>query len=132
MEFQIFDLFQGVVAELGHEREAVVAGGLNPSARAGSPTGSWMGRPPRPPPREPLGVGDRATASLSPFNSNEYGECHDAAFKLRAVPVNLNYQYVADELHYHFRGRGARRADPRPGSPIGWTRPAMGWIKDVG
>ena len=30
-----------------------------------------------------------------------------AAFKLRAVPINVNYRYVADELRYLLRRRRA-------------------------
>ena len=34
------------------------------------------------------------------YNSNEYLESQFAAFKLRAVPVNINYRYLDDELLY--------------------------------
>jgi fatty-acyl-CoA synthase len=34
------------------------------------------------------------------YNSNEYLESQFAAFKLRAVPVNINYRYLDDELFY--------------------------------
>ena len=34
------------------------------------------------------------------YNAPEYLETTFAAFKLRAVPVNVNYRYLADELHY--------------------------------
>ena len=34
------------------------------------------------------------------YNSNEYLESQYAAFKLRAVPVNINYRYLDDELLY--------------------------------
>ncbi|MEO8602394.1 MAG: acyl-CoA synthetase [bacterium] len=34
------------------------------------------------------------------YNCNEYLNTCFAAMKLRAVPVNVNYRYVADELHY--------------------------------
>jgi 3-oxocholest-4-en-26-oate---CoA ligase len=34
------------------------------------------------------------------YNSNEYLEALVGAFKARAVGVNVNYRYVADELHY--------------------------------
>ena len=34
------------------------------------------------------------------YNGNEYVEGLLAAFKLRAVPVNVNYRYLADELVY--------------------------------
>jgi fatty-acyl-CoA synthase len=34
------------------------------------------------------------------YNGNEYLESQFAAFKLRAVPVNINYRYLDDELLY--------------------------------
>jgi acyl-CoA synthetase (AMP-forming)/AMP-acid ligase II len=37
------------------------------------------------------------------YNSTEFIECMLAAFKVRAVPVNVNYRYVADELRSLFR-----------------------------
>lgn len=46
------------------------------------------------------GVGRDTKVALYLFNANEYLEACLAAFKLRAVPVNVNYRYLADELHY--------------------------------
>ena len=52
-----------------------------------------------------------------------------AAYKIRAVPINVNYRYVADELAYLFANaelralvleaalRPAGRLDPGPGCP---------------
>jgi 3-oxocholest-4-en-26-oate---CoA ligase len=37
------------------------------------------------------------------YNSTEFLECMLAAFKVRAVPVNVNYRYVAGELRSLFR-----------------------------
>ncbi|HXM58241.1 MAG TPA: acyl-CoA synthetase [Candidatus Dormibacteraeota bacterium] len=37
------------------------------------------------------------------YNSTEFLECMLAAFKIRAVPVNVNYRYVAGELRSLFR-----------------------------
>src|SRR5258708_9392220 len=36
-------------------------------------------------------------------NGSEFLECMLAAFKIRAVPVNVNYRYVAGELRSLFR-----------------------------
>ncbi len=36
------------------------------------------------------------------YNGNEWVEAQFAAWKLRAVPVNVNYRYVEDELRYLF------------------------------
>ena len=46
------------------------------------------------------GVGAGTHVGLYLYNRHEYLECMLAAFKLRAVPINLNYRYVADELRY--------------------------------
>ena len=45
-----------------------------------------------------IGAGDHV--AIDCYNSIEYLESMLAAFKLRAVPVNVNYRYVADELRY--------------------------------
>ena len=47
-----------------------------------------------------LGVGPGTKVAMYLYNANEYVETTFAAAKLRAVPVNVNYRYLADELHY--------------------------------
>lgn len=47
-----------------------------------------------------LGVGPDQHVGLYLYNRPEYLEAMLAAFKLRAVPINLNYRYVASELRY--------------------------------
>jgi acyl-CoA synthetase (AMP-forming)/AMP-acid ligase II len=46
------------------------------------------------------GVGPGDHVALYLYNSTEYIEGMLAAFKLRAVPINVNYRYVEEELHY--------------------------------
>jgi len=46
------------------------------------------------------GVGAGSKVAMYLFNCNEYLETCFAAMKLCAVPVNVNYRYLADELHY--------------------------------
>src|SRR6185295_10803831 len=46
------------------------------------------------------GVAHDTKVALYLYNANEYLEGCLAAFKLRAVPVNVNYRYLADELLY--------------------------------
>src|SRR5258708_2691606 len=48
----------------------------------------------------PHGVGAGDHVALYLYNSTEYLEGMLAAFKLRAVPINVNYRYVEDELRY--------------------------------
>jgi acyl-CoA synthetase (AMP-forming)/AMP-acid ligase II len=45
-----------------------------------------------------VGVGDKV--AIYGYNSNEWIEAQWAAWKLRAVPVNVNYRYVEGELTY--------------------------------
>ena len=47
-----------------------------------------------------IGAGDHVALYLQ--NGVEYLEGMLAAFKIRAVPVNVNYRYVEEELHYLF------------------------------
>lgn len=49
---------------------------------------------------EGLGVGPGVHVGLYLENCPEYVEAMLACFKLRAVPINVNYRYVAGELRY--------------------------------
>ena len=51
-----------------------------------------------------IGRGDHVGVQLA--NGTEYLEAMLAAFKLRAVPVNINYRYVARELEQLFLDAG--------------------------
>jgi len=101
MTFQLADLWEGVVDELGDEREAVVARGdsgerrlthrgLDERANRLAHHLAAVG----------VGPGDRVACHL--HNGTEFVEALLACFKLRAVPFNLNHRYVAEELRYHF------------------------------
>jgi acyl-CoA synthetase (AMP-forming)/AMP-acid ligase II len=46
------------------------------------------------------GLGPDAKIGMYLYNGNEYLEAQYAGFKLRGVPVNVNYRYLDDELHY--------------------------------
>ena len=46
------------------------------------------------------GLGQGSKVASYCYNSNEYSEGVYATFKLRAVPVNVNYRYLEDELAY--------------------------------
>jgi fatty-acyl-CoA synthase len=46
------------------------------------------------------GLGLDAKFGLYLYNSNEYLEAQFAGFKARAVPVNVNYRYLGEELRY--------------------------------
>ncbi len=49
---------------------------------------------------EERGVGPGDKVALYLFNAPEYLETVFAALKLRAIPVNVNYRYLSDELRY--------------------------------
>ncbi|HEX9258398.1 MAG TPA: AMP-binding protein, partial [Acidimicrobiales bacterium] len=46
------------------------------------------------------GLGPDAKVGLYLYNCNEYNEAQLGAFKMRGVPVNVNYRYLDDELWY--------------------------------
>jgi 3-oxocholest-4-en-26-oate---CoA ligase len=46
------------------------------------------------------GVGAGAKVSLFMYNSNEFMESQFGVFKMRGVPINVNYRYLDDELWY--------------------------------
>ncbi len=46
------------------------------------------------------GLGPDSKIGLYLYNGNEYLEAQFGAFKMRAVPVNVNYRYLDDELRY--------------------------------
>ncbi len=46
------------------------------------------------------GVGERQHVAVYAYNCMEFVETMLAAFKLRAVPINVNFRYVEDELVY--------------------------------
>ncbi|MDQ1535378.1 MAG: 3-oxocholest-4-en-26-oate---CoA ligase [Actinomycetota bacterium] len=54
------------------------------------------------------GIGPGEHVAVYLYNSVEYLETMLAAFKLRAVPINVNYRYVEDELRYLFTDCDAR------------------------
>ena len=46
------------------------------------------------------GLGPDSKIGLYLYNGNEYLEAHYAAFKMRGVPINVNYRYMDEELWY--------------------------------
>ena len=48
------------------------------------------------------GIGERDHVAVYAYNSIEFVETMLACFKIRAVPINVNYRYVEDELRYLF------------------------------
>jgi fatty-acyl-CoA synthase len=46
------------------------------------------------------GLGPDSKIGLFLYNGNEYLEAHYGAFKMRGVPINVNYRYMDEELWY--------------------------------
>jgi len=94
--FNIADLFE-MVADKVPSRDALVCGAQRASyglleQRANQLAHHLSGR----------GIGPGDHVGLYLYNCNEYLEGMLACFKLRAVPINVNYRYVQDELEYIF------------------------------
>ncbi len=96
MEFNIADIFESVVA-VAKDREALVCGDrrltydeLNTQANQLASTLQARG----------IKAGDHIGVHM--HNSAEFVIALLATLKLRAVPINVNYRYVADELRYIF------------------------------
>jgi acyl-CoA synthetase (AMP-forming)/AMP-acid ligase II len=92
--WNLADLFEGVVQRVG-TREAVVAGPLRLSyaeldERADRLASVLI--------EHGVGPGDRVGIALR--NGHEHLEALIAAYKLRAVPFNVNYRYTAAEMTY--------------------------------
>jgi 3-oxocholest-4-en-26-oate---CoA ligase len=54
------------------------------------------------------GVGPGDTVAIDLYNCNEYLETFFAALKIRAVPANVNYRYLHEELRHLLHQAGAR------------------------
>ena len=94
MEFNLADLWELVVDTVGHH-EAVVDGDRRFSYSDLELRANRLAHH-----LASLGVGPGDHVALYLHNCVEYLEGMIAAFKLRAVPINVNYRYVADELKY--------------------------------
>ena len=94
--FNLADMFE-LVADKVPEREALVCGEGRATyaqleTRANQLAHYLAG--------QGVGAGDHVGLYL--YNCNEYIEAMMACFKLRAVPINVNYRYVREELLYIF------------------------------
>jgi 3-oxocholest-4-en-26-oate---CoA ligase len=94
MHFQLADLFEAIADRLP-ERTALVCGEQRRSfaeleIRANGLAHALAARG--------VGAGDHVGLYLP--NCAEYVEAMIACFKIRAVPINVNFRYVAEELRY--------------------------------
>ncbi|MBZ0252607.1 MAG: AMP-binding protein, partial [Candidatus Methylomirabilis sp.] len=98
MVFNIADLLESVVDAVPEDRLAVVAGDRRLTyrdfdARANRFAHFLLSQ----------GVGPGDHVGLHLFNGSEFLEAMYGCFKVRAVPLNINYRYVAEELRYLFK-----------------------------
>ncbi|MCU1430747.1 MAG: acyl-CoA synthetase, partial [Actinomycetia bacterium] len=96
MEFNLADLFE-CVADHVAERLAIVSGDRRLTYRDLDERATRLAHA-----LTDLGVRSGEPVGCYMTNSPEYVETMLAAYKLRAVPVNVNYRYAADELAYLF------------------------------
>ncbi len=94
MQFNLADIFESVVDVIG-DREALIADGRRLTyaeldARANQLAHHLTA--------QGVGVGDHVGCHLK--NGTEYLEAMIACFKIRAVPINVNFRYVEEELRY--------------------------------
>ena len=102
MELNLADLWERVVDEIPHH-EALVCGDRRLSYAATDERANRLAHH-----LGALGVGAGDHVALYLYNGTEYLEGMLAALKLRAVPINVNYRYGADELRYLLADADAR------------------------
>jgi acyl-CoA synthetase (AMP-forming)/AMP-acid ligase II len=90
--FNLSELFEQV-ADAIPAREAIVAGERRLSYAQLDERATRLAQALR-----SRGIGPGDPVGLMLMNGSEYPEAMLAAFKLRAVPINVNYRYVASEL----------------------------------
>src|SRR5712692_1635222 len=94
MHYNLADLWEKVVDTVP-EHEALVCGDLRFSYAEADQRSNRLAHPLA---AQGIGAGDHVALYL--YNGVEYVEGMIAAFKLRAVPINVNYRYVEEELRY--------------------------------
>jgi acyl-CoA synthetase (AMP-forming)/AMP-acid ligase II len=102
MEFNLADLWERVVDTVP-THEALVCGTRRLTYEAADARANQLAHA-----LAARGIGPGDHVALYLYNGTEYLEAMLAAFKLRAVPVNVNYRYVEDELRYLLDDADAR------------------------
>ncbi len=92
--YNLSDLFQ-IVVETKPDDEALVCGERRLTYRQleerATKLALWL---------RGKGIGAGDTVGIHAFNCTEYVEICLAAFKLKAIPVNVNFRYTAEEARY--------------------------------
>ena len=94
MKWHFADVFE-TVAALVPDNIALVNGEVRRTWREYEDRGARVARA-----LADAGLGPDSKVGLYGYNSNEYLEAQFGVFKLRAIPVNVNYRYVEHELLY--------------------------------
>jgi 3-oxocholest-4-en-26-oate---CoA ligase len=94
--FNIADLLEHAV-DLAPDREAVVCGDRRVTFAELEQRANRLAHH-----LAAQGIGPESKVGIYSLNSVEFVETMFALFKLRAVPININYRYVEDELAYIF------------------------------
>jgi len=94
MEANLATLWEALADRLG-DREALICGKTRRSWRAYDDRAARLAAA-----FADAGLSVHSKVGLFLYNSNEYLEAQFAAYKLRAVPVNINYRYLDEELLY--------------------------------
>jgi len=96
VEFNLADLYESVAARVP-EREAVVWRDIRLTYRQLDERANRLAHG-----FEGMGLGASDHVGVFMYSRPEYLETMVAAYKIRAVPINVNYRYVAEELAYLF------------------------------
>jgi acyl-CoA synthetase (AMP-forming)/AMP-acid ligase II len=104
MHYNLADLWEKVVDTVP-EHEALVCGDLRFSYAEADRRANRLAHHLA---ARGIGAGDHVALYL--YNGVEYVEGMLAAFKLRAVPINVNYRYVEEELRYLLDDSDAKAA----------------------
>ena len=96
MEFNLADLFEAVVDAVP-DRTAVIAGDRRLTFRGLDERANRVAHYLR-----DVGVLPGQHVGIYSYNRAEWAETMIGCYKARAVPINVNYRYVVDELRYLF------------------------------
>jgi acyl-CoA synthetase (AMP-forming)/AMP-acid ligase II len=102
VQFNLADLWERVVDEIP-DHEALVCGERRLTYHQADERATRLAHHLE---AQGIGAGDHVAIYL--YNGTEYLETMLAAFKLRAVPINVNYRYGEDELRYLLDDADAR------------------------
>jgi 3-oxocholest-4-en-26-oate---CoA ligase len=97
VEYNLADIFESLVDVIG-DREALVCGDRRLSYSELEDRSNRLAHH-----LLSIGIKPGDHVGVQSYNCTEYVETMIACFKVRAVPVNVNYRYVEEELLYLFR-----------------------------